>query len=204
MTQAIELRTRSHGTDHEELPDKYCRIRSEVWGEYSALTDTLQREPRIPAFHIRPLNVDTAQDAWLCFVEVLADAPVWNLRDEPLARRKAAESLDVELSRALCEYFEVLQRATVTWSQVRSFDTATAWLFRAVKHATDVPTRSTNLRRAMAVQTDPEWTDAKNVRRCELVDKEIEGTLSRSETLELDPYSATRDVLQARADGGGA
>ena len=39
-----------------------------------------------------------------------------------------------------------------------------------------------------ADQSGPEgeWDEAKNARRCELIDKEIEGTLSASERLELE------------------
>ena len=33
---------------------------------------------------------------------------------------------------------------------------------------------------------EPEWTDERNERRCDLVDKEIEGTLTKAERLELE------------------
>jgi hypothetical protein len=36
-----------------------------------------------------------------------------------------------------------------------------------------------------AAETNGAWDEAKNARRCELIDKEIEGTLSAGEVLEL-------------------
>lgn len=35
-----------------------------------------------------------------------------------------------------------------------------------------------------------EWTDAKNSRRCDLVDKEVEGTISDTERIELESLQA--------------
>jgi hypothetical protein len=44
-----------------------------------------------------------------------------------------------------------------------------------------------------------EWNDAKNGRRCELIDKDIQGTLSAAERRELE--SLTQGMRVHRRDG---
>jgi hypothetical protein len=42
------------------------------------------------------------------------------------------------------------------------------------------------VRPLVAEPTDEPWTDAKNHRRCDLIDKEIDGTITPEEAVELD------------------
>jgi hypothetical protein len=45
-------------------------------------------------------------------------------------------------------------------------------------------------------EADAEWTDAKNERRCDLIDKEIDGTLTPAEAVEL--HRLQQEMLRYR------
>ena len=55
-----------------------------------------------------------------------------------------------------------------------------------VNEASDMTSLRENLRTLFERPDESDWTDAKNDRRCELIDKEIEGTLLPAEKRELE------------------
>jgi len=146
-------------TGHEELHRKVNRIQGEVWGGCVTL-------PQPPRRHAD----DTAVSRKV-FLGGLSDA---------------VESSDVRISEVFRESVESLYRTTEEWSQSTSFKSdVLRESLQAFTEASQMTSLRENLRTLFERPDEPDWNDAKNDRRCDLIDKEIEGTLLPAEKREL-------------------
>jgi hypothetical protein len=173
--------TRRGETTHEDTADQAHRIEMSVWQ-----TLVNKRQQRIlgqsaPGWTSTPPDRDhtnalqafpnagaynTLSSHRTRFVEFIAE-PVETSEDIEAAG-ESFRKLRENLSEALKGVLIAFTRATSETS------TLVSW-FQALPHGTPSPESSGR-----------EWTEEKNQRRCDLVDKEIDGTISAVEKVELD------------------
>lgn len=168
-------------TDHEDLQEKLQRIRGQVWGDYAALPERVPKQSS-------PLKVT---------IRLRTEQPSAQDQSEPAdddrsAFAKAlllalAESSEVSISTVVRESIDSLQKATQ--ALVRLTDVQSELIresLQAFTTASEITTVTGSLQRLLDRSFDSAWTDEKNERRCELIDKDIEGTILRFERRELD------------------
>lgn len=172
-------------TKHEELHEKLHRIQGEAWGEYANWPEVSNDAFKGPAVHFRaisslPKNQDTRESTERVF---------FLLPTTPTVSGRGASHY-CEVSEAVRHGLAALQNATEKMSQICVFRDEVAALLRETllssTKGSRIPQSERRLRRFTERQAVSDWTDAKNDRRCELVDKEIDGTLTTDERNELE------------------
>ena len=162
-------------TDDEELHQKLHRIQGEAWGECVALPQRMPVQQPTGDVIIRPRRRPSADDT-AAFRKAFLVA--WS---------DAVESSNMQISEVLRESLESLRRATEKWRHLTSIKSD---VFReslqAFTEASEITSLRESLRTLFERPDEPDWNDAKNDRRCELIDKEIEGTLFPAEKRDLE------------------
>ncbi len=162
-------------TGHEELHQKLHRIQGEAWGGGVTLPKRMPVQQSTGDVIIRPRRRPPADDtaAFRKAFLVALSGPV--------------ESSNVRISEIFRESLESLRRATQQWRRLTSIKSD---VFReslqAFTEASDITSLRESLRTLFERRDELHWNDAKNDRRCELIDKEIEGTLLPAEKRELE------------------
>ena len=162
-------------TGHEELDKKAHRIQGEAWGGYGTLPQGVLVQHSTGVVITRPRRRQPADDTAAFRKAVLVG---WS---------DAVESSNVQTSEVLRESFESLRRATEKWECLTSIKSdVLRESLQAFTEASEMTSFRENLRTLFECPDKSDWNDAKNDRRCELIDKEIEGTLLPVEKRELE------------------
>ncbi len=163
-----------YNTDHEELHQQVHRTQGEAWGECVALERTMPLRQPTGNVTIRPRMQPPADDTVVSRKSFLG-----GLLD-------AAESSNVQISEVLRQSFETLRTASRMWSHLTSIKRAVSpELLQGFTEASGITSLRGSFRTFFERPDKLDWNDAKNDRRCDLIDKEIEGTLLPTETCEL-------------------
>ena len=171
-------------TDYEDLQQKLQRVRGEVWGGYATLP---QRMPE----RMSPAKVTIRVRTEISSSEGESDAP----SRDTTAFAKALllmlsdddESSGVKISSVVRDSIDSLRQATEALASLtHEKSEVLRESLQAYTAASEITTLSRGLRRLLERSDDSEWTDAKNERRCDLIDKDIEGTILPSERRELE------------------
>lgn len=164
-------------TGHEELHKKAHRIQGEAWGGYGTLLQGMSVRQSTGVVITLPIRRRPADDTAV-FRKAF-----------PLALPDAVESSNVRITEVLPESFKSLCMTTESekWGRLTSIKSD---VFReslqAFTEASEMTSFRENLRTLFECPGKSDWNDAKNERRCELIDKEIEGTLLSVEEHELE------------------
>ncbi len=161
-------------TDHEELHRKVHRIQGEVWEGYVTLP---QRKSERQSTGDRLRRQQPA--------------------DDMVAVRKAffvtftVNSFNVRISDVAHESLDSLLGVAAQWKQHLTSATSVKSdmfleLSQAFTEASEMASLGENVRILFDRPDRLVWNDAKNDRRCDLIDKEIEGTLLAVEKRELE------------------
>lgn len=161
-------------TDHEELHPKVHRIQGEAWEGYVRLP---QRKPERQSTDDRLRRRQPA--------------------DDMVAVRKAflvtftVNSFNVRISDVAHESLDSLLGVAAQWKQhLTSATSVKSDMFlessQAFTEASEMASLGENVRILFDRPDRLVWNDAKNDRRCDLIDKEIEGTLFGAEKRELE------------------
>ena len=177
--------TRRGDTTHEDTVDQAHRIEVSVWQTLlnerqqrmlgqSALVWTLTHPDRdhthaLQAFH-NAWAYDTLSSNRTRSVEFIA---------EPVAASEDIEAAGESFRKLRENFSEALKGVLVAFTRATSETSTLVSWFQALSHGTTSPEPSGR-----------EWTEEKNQRRCDLVDKEIDGTISAVEKVELDQLQA--------------
>ncbi|MGH8646842.1 MAG: hypothetical protein ACREX4_21235 [Gammaproteobacteria bacterium] len=179
---AREVLTRHGPTVHEDIGEQFNRLSGELWKEYAEKLRASEGSTYRRMLHLVMTNPDedrlstlqtfrnaqvhsTGPSTWRSVVEVLAEKP---------------SELGPEF-RIFHQYLHAWTDVFITNATRATSETSTLINFLHAAHRGAAP-RSEKHQLPHAT----EWTDKKNQRRCELVDKEIEGTLSPAEQVELE------------------
>ncbi|MHB8970925.1 MAG: hypothetical protein ACYC3X_01160 [Pirellulaceae bacterium] len=172
-------------TDHEELQEKLHRVRGQVWGGYATLPQSVPKQSAPAKVVIRlrtqqPFVQDQAKPFDDDDTSTFAKAFL-------LAGSDAVEFSEVTVSRVVRDSIDSLQRSTEAFAKMADVRSE---LIRASLQAFTSTSQITivtgSLQRLLDRSRGAEWTDEKNERRCELIDKDIEGTILPFEKRELD------------------
>lgn len=173
-------------TDYEELHQKLHRIQGEAWGGYATLPQRMPVPQSTGDVIIRPTRQPPADEEGPYSIDLSANDTV-AFRKAVVASSDAAEPSNVRISEVLRESLESLRRATEEWKHLTSIKSD---VFRESLQAFTQASETTSLRESLRSlferPDESDWNDAKNDRRCELIDKEIEGTLVPVEKRELE------------------
>lgn len=91
------------------------------------------------------------------------------------------------ISSVVRDSIDSLQRTTEAFAKLTDFRSELRReSLQAFTSASEITTLMGDLRRLIDRSTGSEWTDEKNERRCDLIDKDIEGTILPFEKRELD------------------
>ncbi len=162
-------------TGHEELHKKAHRIQGEAWGGYGTLPQGVFVQQSTGVVITRPRRRQPADDTAAFRKAVLVG---WS---------DAVESSNVQTSEVLRESLESLCRTTKKWECLTSIKSdVLRESLQAFTEASEMTSFRENLRTLFECPDKSDWNDAKNDRRCELIDKEIEGTLLPVEKRELE------------------
>ena len=189
MTVVLDARvvTRRGATVHEDVGTQFNRLSGRVWDEYAEklrvseesrcdrvwyVVQTHPDEDHLSALRdLRNAQLhNTVPSHWLPFVEALAE-------DVPVSPGHEFRPFSDSLHAWRDMFLTIATRATsktstpVSW--IRTSHHGAAQYFEQLHHSDDT-----------------EWTDEKNQRRCELVDKEIAGTLAADEQIQLEQLQA--------------
>lgn len=176
-----EVITRHGKTVHENLDDKIDRVRNSLW---EALTDKqrtehsrkFQDEQKIYVVLTDGENV--RQSTELTVRGVYLDNTV------PTDRSRITEAL-FDLDKVSKDFSNYLQKqlkdALLSIFTRATSETSTLVSWRRAIHRAEALASSSDI---------DKWSDDKNLRRCQLVDKEIAGTLTNNEKNELDRLQA--------------
>ncbi len=162
-------------TGHEELHRKLHRIKGEAWEEVGTLPRRMSLRQSTGAVTIRPRMRPSADDMALyrrAFLGGLSDV---------------GESSNVQIREVFRDSLESLRRASEEWGRFESIKSdVLRESFQAVTEASEIASVRETLQTLFERPDVFDWNDAKNDRRCELIDKEIEGTLLPTEKRELE------------------
>ena len=163
----------SASTGHEELHHKLRRIQGETWEGCGTLPQ------RVP---VRQLTggVITGQR-----VQSLAHHTAMYRAAFSEGLRDAGKTSNVQLSEVFRESIESLRKMDEELGHLTSVpsDAVRESLSAFTEATTSVRDTSRAVHDSPA---EPEWNDAKNDRRCDLIDKDIEGTILPAEKRELE------------------
>ena len=182
-------------TDHEELHQKVRRIQGEAWRGCATLPQHMTVRQSTGDVIIRPRRQPPADEQRPYSTDLSADDTAAFLKAFLVALPGAAESSNVRIPEVLRESLESLLRATEKWRDLTSIKgDVSRESFQIIYLDFDIPA-DVVYNGPVTVETfdvptfeapEPDWNDAKNDRRCELIDKEIEGTLLPAEKRELE------------------
>jgi hypothetical protein len=181
--------TRLGDTTHEDTVTQAHRVEASVW---QALVNERQQRLQVRTAYIMISYVGLTHpekdhtDTFLAFRNAWAHGRLASnrVRFVELTAEPAETSEDIEAVgesfRKLRENFsEAWKGVFVAFTRATS-ETSTLVSWRPAVH------RGTTSRAPLEL----EWTEKKNQRRCDLVDKEIDGTISVAEKVELDQLQA--------------
>jgi hypothetical protein len=182
MTAVLEPQvvTRRGPTVHEDIGEKLKRLSSELWNEY---TEKLDRSEELTGGPGLFLVVTSPEKDHLLTVQTIRSA--WRRNAVLLMSRHAIQVLGDEPQdpgrefRDFYDYLHAWKDAVAIATRATSETSSLVSFFQAPHHGAVASFAGRQLFRKAR------WTDEKNQRRCELVDKEIEGTLSAAEAAEL-------------------
>ncbi len=172
-----QVLTRRGPTVHEDIGEQFNRLSDELWKEYA---EKLRASEKVTYGRTLDFVLTHPDESHLSTLQTFRNTRVHNtfpstwpsvvvvLAAEPVELGTEFRSFHQYLHARKYVFFTSATRATSKTSTPISFRGAAP---RFEKHQLSHAT---------------EWTDKKNQRRCELVDKEIEGMLSPAEHVELE------------------
>lgn len=165
----------NRSTGHEELHLKVNRIQGEAWGGCVTLPQRMPAQQLTGNVIIWPGKRRPADDTTAFRKAFLVALP------------DAVESSNVRIREVYRESLETLRRAD---EELRQWISIKSDVFREslqpFTEASEMTSLRENLRVLLERPDEFDWNDAKNDRRCDLIDKEIEGTLLLAEKRELE------------------
>jgi hypothetical protein len=173
-------------TEHEELHHKLQRIQGEAWGEYATLPERMSARISSGEVVIVWKRSVTTEEEGLA-AELSADDTSAFRKACPMAISDVVESSNLNISDVVRESLDSLRKATQEWAHLGDIRSE---VFREslqpFTKASEMISLRDSLRTLFEGAHESKWTDAKNDRRCELIDREIEGTILPVEKRELD------------------
>ena len=171
-------------TDHEELQQKLRRVRGQVWSGYATLPEQVPEQSAPVKVTIRlrtqQLSMHDQEKPLDEDARTMAKAFLFAFSD-------AVESYEVTISSVVRDSIDSLQRATEAFAKLTDLRSELVReSLQAVTSASEIATLTGSLQRLLDRTTEAEWTDEKNERRCELIDKDIDGTILPFERRELE------------------
>jgi hypothetical protein len=197
MSQILDaiVVTRRGPTVQEEVAEKFVRLSDELWSKYAEAL-CLSETPAFEQTWIATVNVPSAG---------FRGPPIQTLRSTVASSDFPTLCLDDASALAAGRHLQFADAAALAHHEIREFRD---YLKARRQLALSVRTRATSetstlvsffqpasaarlpLAEKRALLHRTEWSDDKNRRRCELVDKEIDGQLSAAEKRELEDLQA--------------
>lgn len=166
-------------TEFEDVAEKLQRVRGQAWGGYAELplrvpkhsmsksVRILNRTQHTAAQNVSERSVDNAVVAAKAFILALA------------------ESSEVSMSSVVLNSLESLQKTASAFASISDSKRELAQS-RLLEFTSGLERAAfSGILRLLHRSSDADWTDEKNDRRCELIDKEIERTIRPFEKREL-------------------
>lgn len=166
-------------TEFEDVAEKLQRVRGQAWGGYAELPVRVPKQPIPKSVKIlNPTQHTAAQNVSVRSVDkagLVAKTILLAL----------AESSEVSMSSVVRNSLESLQRTASAFATIS--DSKKELVRGRLLAFTSGPEGESfsGILRLLRRSNDADWTDEKNDRRCELIDKDIEGTIRPFERREL-------------------
>lgn len=166
-------------TEFEDVAEKLQRVRGQTWGGYADLPARVSKQSLSKSVKILNRTQHTAAQN---VSERIVDKTGLVAKAIFLA---LAESSEVSMSSVVRNSLESLQRTASAFATIS--DSKNELAKGQLLAFASGPERAafSGILRLLYRSNDADWTDEKNDRRCELIDKEIEGTIRPFEKREL-------------------